>query len=142
MTRLESQLDSNKNIIKKNKKELERLTGKYGSKDKLLFKLAEGLSSQKTLSTKIKSLEPLPPEVKDIDNFIQEYEAYVGKVDVLKGQYNNLLLQRAELENDMPDESAEELETQFTEATDEFDTVKRKANAISRISDVVLELSN
>jgi hypothetical protein len=88
LTKLESQIEKNEEKTDKNMQKLKEFKKKYVQKDELLLKLANGVKSQKEYSSKIASLKPLPPIVKDIDNYIQKYEQYVQELEELKEQHS------------------------------------------------------
>ena len=116
------------------------LQNRYVSQDKLFEQVAEITAGQKELANKRGKLAPLPAGVTDVDVFVSEYR---DKESSLKQQTE--MRQKLELEKagvHLPEESAEELSTQYEDRLEAFDAVMRKANAITRIRAVVTEVRN
>ncbi len=115
-------------------------TTRYQSKEGMLLELAEAVRRQQEIETKINVLLPLPEGANDPDAFIAKYENSRKALEQKKEEKNELLIERAELEKDMPEESTEELARQIDEAEARFESTLRKAEAVSRIRDLTAEI--
>lgn len=109
---------------------------KYGDKMKLLLDLAQCAAKLKGYDEKLDKLPVLPPNVDDPDAYIIRYEEAFMAWSKAKEQRDKLMIDRAKMEGEMPDVSAEDLETQLSAAAVDFDRAMRKGEAIARISDL------
>ena len=82
----------------------------------------------------------MPDGIEDIDSFIQRFEEIQTELDDEKEIRNNLIMDRANLSRDMPDESSEELEKQLKEADENLQIVFKKGEAIAHLRDLTDEL--
>lgn len=111
----------------------------HESKEKLMEDFTEKMVENKVVESKIKILEPLPEGIDDADAFLQEFEETKDGLEFEKEIKNDLLVERAEL--DEPDISSEELEILLRKAEDDFHSVLRKGKAIEKIMEVTSQLS-
>lgn len=109
---------------------------KYGDKTTLLLKLAQSMAREGELDEKLKELPPLPQGVDDPDSYIKKYEEELASWSVAKEERDRLMLDRAKMEGEMPEVSAEDLEKQLADAEEEFGRVKRRGEAIARINEL------
>lgn len=105
----------------------------YGDKTNLLFKLAALIAQMKQLQDNIATLAPLPPAVKDIEAYIQEYDKNLTELHEEQSKLNALMIEKAGMEGRLPEVSAEELERQQAEAQEEFELAEKKGEAIAKI---------
>jgi len=115
-------------------------TERYHSKEELLLGLAEAVRGKKEIETKMAELLPLPEGADDVDTFLEEYKKSRETLEQKKDDKNKLLIERAELERDMPEESTEELTGQLKEAEGRFQSTLKKAEAVSRIRGLTIEI--
>jgi len=109
---------------------------KYGDKTKLLLELAQCAALVNQLDEKMGNLAPLPMGMDNPDVFIKEYEKALKVLSEAKEKRDGLMIERAKMEGEMPEVSAEELVNQLSEAEAEFVRVKRKGTAITQIIDL------
>jgi DNA repair protein SbcC/Rad50 len=119
--------------LKQHEKVVTDYAARYQSKEELLLGLAEAVRRQKEIRTKMSELLPLPDGADDADAFLIEYEKSRKTLEQMKEDKSALLIERAELEKDMSEESTEELGRQLEEAEAQFRSTLKKAEAVSRI---------
>jgi len=129
--------------VKSKKKELIQLEDfistykkKYNTKDELLSKLTKALGKENKINEKIAQLQPLPEGVSDVDAFIREFEETKGKLEEVREGKNNLSIDKARIEENLPEQSVEELYKDFILADEVFRLQLRKGKAIARLKEV------
>ncbi|MBW2127000.1 MAG: SMC family ATPase [Deltaproteobacteria bacterium] len=122
------------------KKTQQAYVQKYGDHDKLIQKLADVAGKKARKQEELGKLKPLPPDIEDVDQFIQQYEKKEGELTTLKEQHNVLIQERIRLESTAPDRSVEEFQKELAEAEERFNTQLRKGKAIARIKEVMERL--
>jgi exonuclease SbcC len=105
----------------------------FGDQHTLLEMLAEVAGARKEKQKALGALKPLPSGIEDADAFIAEYEKMEFRLKELKDTHNELIQDRIRLEGRAPDRSVEEIEKDWTEAEEKFDTELRKGMTIVRI---------
>jgi DNA repair protein SbcC/Rad50 len=133
-----SEKTKEKDRYEKQIKEYEQV---YSTPDDLMLKLAEVLAKSKVLDQKLKSLTPLPPEVTDVEQFIELFEAENVRLDNNKKDLSSLEIQRATLEGQAPDSTSEELQIQFNQAEKVFNSSLKRAYGIARLKEKLDALS-
>jgi exonuclease SbcC len=106
---------------------------KYGDKTKLLLELAQCVAKVNNIEEKLGKLPAPPPGVDDLDTFTGKYDEALLIWSETKEKRDGLMIERARMEGEMPEVSAEELEKQLAEAEAGFIRVKRKGEAIARV---------
>jgi DNA repair protein SbcC/Rad50 len=106
---------------------------KYETADDLLLALAEAVRKEKTLIERMGQLAPLPEGAVSPEAFIKEYEGAQTDLDQMRERKNAVVLQRANLEREAPEASAEELAKALSEAEEQFKDVVRRGKAIEQI---------
>lgn len=137
---IERELSEMKDDLKKNERIVEEYEIEYETPDGLLSRLSEELNNQKNLQQKLDRLAPLPEDVTNVEAFIRYYSTKEEELEKLKKTKTGLLLERAQLENQAPEISAEELEKQLGEAEAKFEQVCRKGEAVARIQELTAEI--
>lgn len=140
LTTARNDLEFKSREVEEKQGKLEGFIAKYGSRDKLIRKLAEEISKKEKIQEKIEVLVSLPEGVVDVEKFIGEYEKVQEELGEGKERKNELEIKRAGLNE--PDESSEELERQLNDAGERFEAVSKKGEAIARIketTDKILE---
>ena len=137
----ENSIDTKRKEVDQYKTQVTNYIEEYGSKEELLVVYANLLNGKKKIDDEVKDLVPLPSDIDDIDSFIEQYENAVEILESEKLSKTDFLLDRADLEKDMPKESAEEFEKQLSQTDEQFQYVLRKGDAIARIRDLTSELS-
>lgn len=134
--------NSSLNHIEKIKEHQQRIAGyvsAHESKDKLMEKLVEKMADNKEVEKKIQKLAPLPEEIDNPDELLQEYQETKEDLESKKDTRNRLRENRAGMEK--PDISSEEFQVLLREAEDKFQSVLRKGKAIEKIMQVTSKLS-
>ncbi|MBW1715316.1 MAG: AAA family ATPase [Deltaproteobacteria bacterium] len=122
------------------KKTQESYIQKYGNHDKLIQRLAEVAGKRTQKQEELDKLKPLPAEIENVDDFIEEYEKIENELIRLREEYNKLVQERIRLESSAPDRSVEEFQKELAEAEERFNTKLRKGRAIARIKEVMERL--
>lgn len=138
---LEKDIEKNNEDLKKMQKQIEKYVDEYENKENLLVIYAEAAKQKKDINENIQILAPLIEDINDIDSFLKEYEKTSKDLDSKKENRMELLLQRADIEKDTPDESAEEFKKQLAETEERFQAVLRKGKAIACIKYLASEIS-
>ena len=102
----------------------------------MLLKLAEEVKNEKETQEKIENLVPLPDGVEDIDSFIEMYEEKQAELMETNDSKRDLLIQRANVEKNEPELSAEELNNLLVELTENFKRINKRGEAVARIKDL------
>jgi len=139
-SRLDTEINSKKQELAKSKKQIEVFQQKYKTKDDLMEAIALKLSKQKATKTKLEQLQPLPPEIIDVDQFIRQFEEAKINLEQEKIQKNSLQIERAKREGQAPDQSLEELQLQFEQADLLFQVNVRKGRAIAKLKQTTEQL--
>jgi exonuclease SbcC len=113
--------------------ELTRLDGDHGGTQLLWEKLGELAARTRELEKSIAALEPLPAGFADAPAFIAAYEEAQAAAEKGRKDAQELELACARLEENMPEESSEEVEIRLREAERSFSGVLEKAEAVARI---------
>ncbi|MDO8724602.1 MAG: AAA family ATPase [Candidatus Methanoperedens sp.] len=134
-------IEKKKEELTQSQEQIRKYINEYESKENLLTIYAEAAKQKKDASENIKALAPLLENTDDIDLFIEKYEKTSEELESEKENRTGGLLQRAELEKNMPEQSAEEFKKQLAETEEQFQAVLRKGKAIARIKDMAFEIS-
>ncbi len=138
---LKKDIDNKKEELRRLQEQINKYIDEYETVDNLLAIYAEAAKQKKDITNNIQAYVPLIKDINNIDFFIEEYERNSGELESKKENRTELLLQRAELEKDTPDESAEEFRKQLAETEERFQAVLRKGKAIARIKYLASEIS-
>ena len=122
--------------LEQNQNRIQELIDTYSSVDQLLLKLAEEVKVERDTREKIEKLVPLPDDVDDIDSFIEMYEEKQAELKKTDNRKTDLLIQRADLEKNEPELSAEELDNRLVELTGNFERMNKRGEAVARIKDL------
>jgi exonuclease SbcC len=106
---------------------------KYGDKTRLLLEVAQCMAKGTELDERLSKLPPLPQGVEDPDAYVRKYEEELAAWSDAKEKRDRLMIDRAKMEGEMPEMSAEDLEKQLADAEAEFGRMKRRGEAIARI---------
>lgn len=130
------------NEIKKDLEILNAYKEKYKTRDNLLFRYTELTNEAKKLNERLKALEPIPEDIKDIEGFILEYENCRKECEKAKDELFKLRNQKALMEGRVPDESLEEITALLKDAEEEFNRVLKRGYNILRIKEYTDKLLN
>jgi len=133
ITLTEQKIESLNEEKQKAQDKLEALTGDYGNKDKLFEEIVSLKTDEKQLGNQIKNLSPLPEGFTDAKTFIDKYETTKEKVNDVKEEIHNLKLERTRVEENMPDESSEEVGRAAKEAEEVFEKELKKGKAVEKV---------
>lgn len=129
-------IDSKKNELTHLENTLETYQEKYISKDQLLSNLAAKINDESVIKNKIEQLQPLPEGVSDVDAFIHEFEKTKEEFEKTRERRNTLAIEKARIEENLPEQSVEELHKDFILADEVFHSQLRKSKAIERLKEV------
>ena len=130
------EISGHKRSLEQNQERIQELIDTYGSSNQLLLKLAEEVKNEKETQEKIENLVPLPDGVEDIDSFIEMYEEKQAELMETNDSKRDLLIQRANVEKNEPELSAEELNNLLVELTENFKRINKRGEAVARIKDL------
>ena len=130
---VKDEISGHKRSLEQNKERIQELIDTYGSFDQLLLELAEEARNEKETQEKIENLVPLPDGVDDVDSFIEMYEEKRAELTETNDHNRDLLIQRADLEKNEPELSAEELDNRLVELAENFEKINKRGEAIARI---------
>ena len=133
---VKDEISGHKRSLEQNKERIQKLINTYGSSNQLLLKLAEEVKNEKETQEKIENLVPLPDGVDDVDSFIEMYEEKQTELTEMNDHNRDLLIQRANLEKDEPELSAEELDNRRVELAENFEKINKRGEAVARIKDL------
>lgn len=128
--------------IKRDLEVLDTYKEKYKTRDGLLLRYTELTNESKELNERLKTLEPIPEDIEDIEVFMVEYENCKKEFDKAKDELFKLQNQKALMEGRAPDESLEEIAVSLKDAEEEFNRVLRKGYNILRIKEYTDKLLN
>ena len=75
-----------------------------------------------------------------MNSFIEHYENTEADLEDANDDKLRLILERGELEKEMPDESVEELQEQLLQSEEEYERVLKKGNSITRVMEMTHKL--
>ena len=130
------EISGHKRSLEQNQERIQELIDTYGSSNQLLLKLAEEVKNEKETQEKIENLVPLPDGVDDVDSFIEMYEEKQAELTEMNDHNRDLLIQRADLEKNEPELSAEELDNRLVELAENFEKINKRGEAVARIKDL------
>ncbi len=137
---MRDEISGHERSLAQNQERIQELIDNYGSSDQLLLELAEEANSEREIREKTKNLVPLPDGVDDIDSFIEMYEEKQVELMEMSEDKMRLLIQRAEVEKNEPELSAEELNNRLIELTENFERINKRGKAIARVKDLTDQL--
>ena len=130
------EIRDNERSLEQNQERIQELINTYGSFDQLLLNLAEEARSEREMQKEIEDLVLLPDGVDDVDSFIEMYEEKQAELTETNSRKTDLLIQRADLEKNEPELSAEELDNQLVELNENFERINKRGEAVARIKDL------
>ena len=140
LARLRYEIESLRKDLDQHQTVVHNYQAKYLTKDDLLLGLAEAIRKEKDLAEKIGQLAPLPEGVDTPELFVRQYEQAQAELERARENRNALLLQKADLEREAPEASAEELARALSEAEEQFESVAERGKAIERIKALTQDL--
>jgi len=140
LTALEKDIEGKKKDLAQFKKEVQSFEEKYTSQDELMDRLANAMVKLKDTRNRMDTLVPLPPDITDVSEFIQQFERAQSELESHKERKNALALERAELEGSGPEQSVEELKSQFDEAVNVFQANLLKGKGVAKLRQVTEQL--
>ncbi len=103
-------------VLAGKREELTQLQKAHGSLDGLIEKLADTRGTVKKFGQELAQLKTLPPEITDLDAFIDVFDEKETLLQEKQEDWHKLLLERSELQARSPDETAEEIVPQLQDA--------------------------
>ncbi len=107
--------------------------GEFGSLDELIDRLADLRGGHRKLKERHESLQPLPEGCVDAESFLRDFRAKRESLDEARAKVNRLLVEKAELSRDEPDEEPAAAAERHDLASAAFARALREGEAIERI---------
>lgn len=120
--------------------ELRDLAAKYTDQDSLFMKVAEAVKQANELEKQLDALAPLPEGYDSSEAFLDRFRRAEQRLADLERQINELLVRRATLQGEAPEQTSEELVREQTEAREEFERALSHGKALARIRDMTTQL--
>lgn len=122
--------------VQRFKEKLEEWKQEYGEHDKVFERLG-GLNSQrKEIEKGLEKLAPLPEVYDNADTFQKDLEEKERRLQSLKDEENKLKVDLAKAEANLSDESTEDVEKTLKLYEKEFQDLKNRAKALTRVEAV------
>jgi exonuclease SbcC len=112
---------------------LENLKREHGNRETAFQSLVSLAAERKALEERLAALAPLPPGVSDTEAFLQRHEADQRALEDLRQHEKDLSVDCARAEENLPEESTEELAARIGEAEERFRALLRRGRALERI---------
>lgn len=116
--------------------EIGHLTEKYRDKNGLFERIVDLAGRKKELQKQIEDLTALPEAFADADSFLTCYEQEKQALEDLKEKKNKLEIDCAKAEENMPDESSEEIKTRLEESENIYKSELKKGRAVDKIRQI------
>jgi DNA repair exonuclease SbcCD ATPase subunit len=110
-----------------------RWSAEYGNPEQLMDALVTLKAEAIEIRKQLEKLQPLPGHITDSEAFKRDFRLAKERADELKDKLNDIIRQRAQLEKESPDESAEELREQVITARRHFEKTLETGKAFLRI---------
>jgi exonuclease SbcC len=120
---------------------LARLEEVHGGREPLWEKLSELSAQTRDLEKTIAGLAPLPEGFADAPAFVEAYDQAAAAAERDRQAVQELEIDCARREENMPEESSEELEVRLHEAERSFNNLLEKGEAVIRIRDAAAALA-
>lgn len=132
-TKTENRLDNLNKKIKECQKKIGEYKSIYDTGDKLFDRLGQLQSQRTKLSEQLAGLTPIPSNIKNIGEFIQQFEKTRSNMQSTKDVMNRAKLSRAEITGAMPELSVEEITRLLDDAREKFEEALERGSAIDAI---------
>jgi exonuclease SbcC len=120
--------------------DLDHLSKGYLSEDDIFLQLGGLVSQKKELEIQRGELAPLPEGFDNPESFLDAFAKARKTLEEKKDEKSKFEVQRAELIGKLPDESAEEVKSQYEDAEVRFAMLRKKGLAIRRINELTKSL--
>jgi len=140
LTNIKNECKNNRQTLTELNEQINGYIEKYENKKNLLSMISEKNKAKKENEKKIEDLTSLLDGVDDLNSFILQYEITEAELENANDNKIELIMEKGDLEKEMPDESVEELQEQLLQSEDEFERVLKKGNSITRILEITHKL--
>ncbi len=139
--RLESEQASRDLEIENGVEQLGGWQRQFETQDKLLDKLLEARANLNAKKKAIETLKPLPEGVTDAGAFVAGFREKGARLKTIReDELPDLLIQRAKLEGETPDQTLQELDADLLSAEANFERLAKEAAALDKIACVFARL--
>ncbi len=120
--------------------ELDRLAEQHGDREALFDKLLGVAARRKALLEEMAALAPLPEGFADVEDLTGRYESEKREKAQIDEAERNMSLAVARAEENMPDESSEEITVRLGDAEESFRATLERGRTLARIAAATGEL--
>ncbi len=141
--RLEHESKTMREQLQQKKQALDKLVKEYSSSGELFINAGKTSAQMDMWKTELANLsggEEAGRSEEEILRFMEDYKKRKEAYDSRNKEILELKMAQTRLEEQLPDESLEELEKEVKEAGREFQIIQRKASALARIKTKVQEI--
>lgn len=138
--RLEVEFENLQREAKEAKEQVKEWEGKYESHDEMISLLGGRQYKQKELKKKLENLAMLPDGFNDYISFFNYGDVLDNDDREIQEEISNLQVQKATIESQKPNQSSEELNTQFGESKQNYQRILLEGKAVAHIKEKVHEL--
>ena len=133
--RLEADQTTRDQEIKKGVEQLASWQRQFETQDTLLDKLLDARANLNAKNKAIEALKPLPEGVADADAFVVGFREKEARLKTIReDQLPDLLIQRANLEKETPDQTLQDLDAALVSAEANFERRVKEAAALDKIA--------
>ena len=126
--------------LKQEETKLKQWVEKYESLDQVTDKLVELKGEEKEKQEKLTSLKPRPEEYESDEQFIEALKQMRQKRDMLREKISSLKYELYEVQNRMPEQSTEDLQTELELREEELEKLKKEGRAINLVREEFEEM--
>ena len=130
-------IESKKEEYEKNIKQWKE---EYGTKTKLLTKLATCVQECEDSEERLKSLPELPEGFEDYQKFFEYVDSLSGDKEKMNDEIYELRNEKADKEREKPEQSAEELRVEVDDAERNYERVYQEGKSVALIKDKMVTL--
>lgn len=141
---LQTRLGAKEQELATSERQLQALSRKHATQDKaaLIALLASRNSELAEKAAVLEACAQVPDGVGNEAEFLRKYQKAESDVAQLSSAVRGLVIQSAQLIQQMPDQSAQELKNQRDEAEEELARTLRTASAVARVREVVARIAS
>lgn len=119
--------------IEEFKDKVEKWKEKYEEHDKVFETLGEVSAQKKQIEKELKKLAPLPEGYESAEAFQKDYSEKEKTLEEIKKKHTDLRVELTKTENNLPEDTTEEIEARLKESEKNFEGIKKRAQAVDRV---------
>jgi len=135
LTRAEVTLQNITRELEQMREKLNQWQEEYGSYDSVLDAMGEARSEINKISKELQKLAPLPENYADAEAFLRELQMRRGKKEELNQTLSACKEEKIRAENNVPEESPEELQKALQDAQNKLQVLKEEAAALRKVEE-------